>query len=104
MSGKLFCHHCAEFFDNGSDLQKHLTSVHVVKFRRKYNAINATVRSRGKIIWKHMSKACTLRGLLSLALLLSSSGNYALVHGSARQLLGAINKESCAATPANCSV
>ena len=28
MSGKFHCHLCAEFFDNGSDLQKHLTSVH----------------------------------------------------------------------------
>jgi len=28
MSGKFHCHLCAEFFDNGSDLQKHMTSVH----------------------------------------------------------------------------
>ena len=28
MSGKFHCHLCAEFFDNGSDLRKHLTSVH----------------------------------------------------------------------------
>jgi len=28
MSGEFCCHICAEFFDNESDLQKHLTTVH----------------------------------------------------------------------------
>jgi len=28
MSGKFPCHCCAEFFDSGSNLQKHFSSVH----------------------------------------------------------------------------
>ena len=51
MRGEFRCHICAKFFDNGSDLQKNLTSVH------------------GQV-----SKACTVRELQSCSVTLARSG------------------------------